>query len=323
MTLRYVSLLGGVNSRYRSGNYLMETKEVKFILKLLGFENYRASITDPKLKPNAKTSARERDNICRELCDRTWLERSEEVTKFKIALAGESLLKVDPSNLPITPIELEILKASAKGTITPGKIKKVPANNRQETIQDLIDRGLLEAVETKIKEVWLSERGKVYLRDEFNPSGHSSSYSGQMLDNYIRFLRKSLGNETGMPQTNSLSNTSIAQSPQTNTQTTTQTTHQVGDEEMLETIRDLDRQLGTDNYLPIFHLRQKLAMLSRNELDKVLYRLQRDDRIEMSSLTDTSPYTSTQIEAGIPQNMGGPLFFLTISERSESEFSAI
>ena len=305
----------------------METKEVKFILKLLGFENYRASITDPKLKPNAKTLARDRDNICRDLCVRTWLERSEEVTKFKISQPGESLLKVDPSNLPITPIELEILKASAKGTITPGKIKKVPANERQETIQDLIDRGLLKAVEIKIKEVWLSERGKVYLRDEFNLSGHSSSYSGQMLDNYIRFLRKSLrqslGNETGISQTNSRFNTSIAQSPQTNTQTTTQTTHQVGDEEILETIRDLDRQLGTDNYLPIFHLRQKLAMLSRDELDKALYRLQRGDRIEMSSLTDTSPYTSAQIEAGIPQNMGGPLFFLTISNSEESEFAPI
>ena len=305
----------------------METKEVKFILKLLGFENYRASITNPKIKPNSKTSAAECKKICRELYNRGWVERSEEITKFKIALAGESLLKVDPSNLPITPIELEVLKASTKGTIAPGKIKKVPANERQETIHDLIDRGFLKAVETKIKEVWLSERGKIYLRDEFNPSGHSSSYSGQMLDNYIRFLRKSLrqslGNETGMLQTNLLSNISSMQSPQTTNQTTTQTTHQVGDEDILETIRDLDRQLGTDNYLPIFHLRQKLAMLSRDELDKTLYRLQRDDRIEMSSLTDTSPYTSTQIEAGIPQNMGGPLFFLTISDLSESEFSAI
>ncbi|MBE9041826.1 hypothetical protein IQ235_13655 [Oscillatoriales cyanobacterium LEGE 11467] len=295
----------------------METIQVKFILKLLGFSNYRASISDSKLKPNSKTSVSKCKDICRKLCDRSWVARSEDITKFKILPPGKSLLKVDLSNLPITQIELEVLKASAKKTTTPGQIKKVPADRRQETIRDLIDRGLLAAVETKIKEVWLTERGKVYLRDEFNPTGNTLSFSGKMLDNYIQFLRQSLAGEARMPQTRSTTQTTAVQPPNTDT------SRPLSDEDILETIRNLDRELGTDNYLPIFHLREKLAMVSRDELDKALYRLQRNDRLEMSSLTDSSPYTQAQIGAGIPQNMGGPLFFLIDSDSKGAEFFAI
>ncbi|MDY6939416.1 MAG: hypothetical protein SWY16_17325 [Cyanobacteriota bacterium] len=290
----------------------METKTVKFILKLLGFVNYRASISDPKLKPNSKTSARECQKICRELCNRGWVARTEEVKKLNILLPGKSLLNIAPSHVPISEAELQVLQASAKGTIAPGKIKNVPPHQRQEIIQGLIDRGFIEAVETKIKEVWLTELGKAYLRDEFHPKGTNAAYSGKMLDNYVCFLRQSLREE-------------IAVEPPAST---TEPPSDMGaidspsDDRILETIRNLDRQLGTDNYLPIFHLRQKLPMLSRDELDAALYRLQRNDRLEMSSLTDTSPYTNAQIEAGIPQNMGGPLFFLMISDRSESEFAA-
>lgn len=76
----------------------------------------------------------------------------------------------------------------------------------------------------------------------------------------------------------------------------------------MQIIRDLDRQLGTDNYLPIFHLRQKFQPpLSREQLDQLLYRLQRNDRIDLSSLQEVSAYTPEQIDAGIPQDIGGPL----------------
>ncbi|MGB7059636.1 MAG: hypothetical protein WBD58_18175, partial [Geitlerinemataceae cyanobacterium] len=66
-----------------------------------------------------------------------------------------------------------------------------------------------------------------------------------------------------------------------------------------------------DNYLPIYHLRQQLQPpLSREELDRSLYQLQRDDTIELSSLQEAIHYTSEQIDAGIPQQIGGPLFFI-------------
>ena len=84
------------------------------------------------------------------------------------------------------------------------------------------------------------------------------------------------------------------------------------DPEILAVIRDLDHNLSTDNYLPIFHLREKLQPpFSRTELDQALYRLERSDQIELSSLQEVRCYTLEQVEAGIPQNIGGRLFFIS------------
>jgi hypothetical protein len=84
------------------------------------------------------------------------------------------------------------------------------------------------------------------------------------------------------------------------------------DEEILHTIQKLDRELGTDNYLPIFHLRQTLQPpLSRDDLDKALYRLQAKDQIELSSLAEPDKFTSEQFNAGIPRRRGGVLFFIS------------
>ena len=83
------------------------------------------------------------------------------------------------------------------------------------------------------------------------------------------------------------------------------------DSEILAMIKDLDHKLGTDKYLPIFHLREKLQpSLSRTEVDRALYRLEKSDQIELSSLQEVRCYTLEQIEAGIPQNIGGRLFFI-------------
>jgi hypothetical protein len=88
----------------------------------------------------------------------------------------------------------------------------------------------------------------------------------------------------------------------------------ISDEEILETIKKLDRELGTENYLPIFHLRQKLQPpLLRDDLDQALYRLQKSDKIDFSTLQEVSAYTPEQIDAGIPQNIGGQLFFLIVN----------
>jgi hypothetical protein len=72
--------------------------------------------------------------------------------------------------------------------------------------------------------------------------------------------------------------------------------------------------LGTDNYLPIFHLRQKLQPpLSREDLDQALYRLEKSNQLELSSLQEVSAYTPEQIDTGIPQDVGGPLFFIIVN----------
>lgn len=85
------------------------------------------------------------------------------------------------------------------------------------------------------------------------------------------------------------------------------------DEEVLQTIRDLDRELHTNNYLPIFYLRQKLQPpLSGEELEQALYRLEGNDKIELSALVEASRYEPAQVNAGIKQRSGSPLFFIKV-----------
>lgn len=275
----------------------MNTVQLKFILKLIGFKDYRTSIS--KIKPNSKIISSERDRICRELCDLGYIACTQDVTHFTIAPPGQNVLTLDPKNLPITATELAVLQAANQGTITPGMLKSIPASQRQLAIWSLIDRGFAKASKIKIQQVWLTERGKDYLRDEFQTSGYLPLYSGEMLNNYVYFLRHSLTARITSLLPESLS-PKIAEKP--------------NDDDILKTIRELDRELGTKNYLPIFHLRSKLQPpLSRNELDEALYRLQRSDRIQLGALQESSHYSDEQLAAGIQREFGGALFFITVN----------
>lgn len=277
----------------------MEIKELKFLLNLIGRENYQGKINE--LKPNSKTTIAETNKICRTLCDRELVACSETITKIKIHSAGKALLKVDANNLPITADELKILKACATKVITPGKTKVTPPKKRQELIASLAQRGLIVSAATKIEQVRLTERGKKTLLEEYNAKGTNLVLSLDLLDNYVRFLRKNLRSGSSQSQTKV--------SPKANINGKKPT-----DEEILQTIMELDRELGTNNYLPIFHLRNQLQPpLSRQELDDALYRLQRQDKLELSSLVETVHYTKEQMDAGIPQDVGGALFFLMVN----------
>ena len=71
--------------------------------------------------------------------------------------------------------------------------------------------------------------------------------------------------------------------------------------------------VGSENYLPIYHLREKLQPpLTREALDSLLYELQRTDRIELSSLHNQDDYSDRQMSAGISQSNGGALFFISV-----------
>ncbi|MCU0516019.1 MAG: hypothetical protein MUC60_03965 [Oscillatoria sp. Prado101] len=309
----------------------MDVQELKFLLKLLGFPECRAPVSE--IKPNPKMKPAERDSICRSLRERDLVAYSSEVIKFTIAPPGKSLLKLDTTGLPITDKELKVLHACASATITPAEAG-IPAANRQEIVQGLADRGLIKAEKTQIKDVWLTERGKQYLLDEYVPKGSAVEISLDMLANYLRFLRKSL--RTVAPPATPLQEGAPAidghtlrerpagtalkkaeDSPRSSGGTEAEPApapeRQLTDADILQAIRDLDRQLDTDNYLPIFHLRQKLEPpLSREELNRALYRLQRSDKIELSSLQEAIAYTPEQLDAGIPQDVGGPLFFIIV-----------
>ncbi|OKH13630.1 transcription factor RcaD [Fischerella major NIES-592] len=281
----------------------METKELKFLLKLLGCSNYRASLSGSVFK-----SFKGKDKICRNLGDRNLVDFSREIATVNILSPGQALLKLDPAELPITDKERKVLEKLSKtsGKITPSKITSLKAAERDTILKTLSDRGLIE-VELKIKrtkaEVWLTERGIEFLRDDYSPKG-AATIRLDLLNNYVRFLRKTLRVK---PEQISTSAVHSAESD-------VETIINITDEEILQTIQKLDKELGTDNYLPIFHLRQKLQPpLSRDELDKALYRLQRNDQIEFSTLLDPKPYTPEQVDAGIQQNVGGSLFFISVN----------
>ncbi|MDY6936642.1 MAG: hypothetical protein SWY16_03160 [Cyanobacteriota bacterium] len=275
----------------------METRELNFVLKLLGCPDYRAPIWD--VKPSMRTKSSERDRICRQLRDRGWVDCFEEIVTLEIAPPGAALLKLDTSRLPISAAELKVLNACAESAIPPSETG-LEAEARQEVIRGLIDRGLVCAKKTKIAEVWLTDRGLEYLRDEYTPSGSALAISLDLLANYLRFLRKSPAPEA-----------EVAAAISTPTLSPLVAADKPNDEAVLDLIRHLDGQLGTDNYLPIFYLREKLQPpLTREELDSVLYRLQRYDKIELSSLQEAINYTAEQIDTGIPQDIGGPLFFI-------------
>ncbi|MBO0351796.1 hypothetical protein J0895_22475 [Phormidium pseudopriestleyi FRX01] len=285
----------------------MEVQELKFLLDLLGFPDYRAAIT--QIKPNPKTKATERDGICRTLADRQLVGYAEEILTFSISPAGKSLLQLDPTRLPIAEAEVAILTACAESTITPAQTK-LEAATRQSVIQGLAEKGLIKAEKIQITEVWLTARGQEYLREEYNPSGTLPVVSLDMLTNYLRFLRKSLRSpEDSFPPNSSPATTTPLPSLEVIK------SKPLSDDEIVHLIQKLDRELSTDNYLPIFHLRQKLQPpLSREEFDRTLYRLQRTDRIELSSLQEAMSYSPDQIELGIPQDIGGPLFFIIVTE---------
>lgn len=281
----------------------MDTDELKFLLKLLGCTNYKSSFS-----ASIFDSFKGKDKICQNLGDRELLDYSREIASVKILPPGNALLKLEATQLPITDKELKVLEkiSKAAGKISPSKIKvaSLKAPEKEAILKTLSERGLIEAEikRQRIKaEVWLTQRGIEYLRDDYNPKG-AANISLDLLNNYVRFLRKFLHDKPEQ----------IFTSANQSEESTPETIVNISDEEVLKTIQKLDRELGTDNYLPIFHLREKLQPpLSRDELDKVLYRLEETDQIELSTLAEPRDYTPEQVNAGIPQISGGSLFFIT------------
>ncbi len=283
----------------------MDTNELKFVLKLLGCPNYRSSLSAAGFK-----SITGRDKICRDLGDRGLVDFSREIATVKILPTGRALLKMSTEELPITDKELKVLEKIGKssGKIAPSKItvSSVKAPEREAILENLSERGLVE-VEKKLKkakaEVWLTERGIEHLQDEYSPKG-SATISLDLLNNYLRFLRKSLTSKPEQVSSPIVGSGESAVAP----------TGDLSDEEILQIILKLDQELGTDNYLPIFHVRQKLQSgFSREQLDQTLYRLQKNDQIELRALVHAQDYTSEQVNAGISQRSGSPLFFIKVT----------
>ncbi|MBE9062441.1 hypothetical protein [cf. Phormidesmis sp. LEGE 11477] len=288
----------------------LEAIELKFLLKLLGCENYRSKISE--IKPNAKTKASDRDKVCRNLGAKGLVDYDSEVAKFKLTSHGKTLLSLDTTSLPATPDELAVMRA-CKGVMTPGQLRKTPAGARQQIIQDLAGRKVLSISEMTIKEVSLSAQGRQFLLEEYEPRGNSLVATATMLGSYIKFLRNNSGQFSQQPLPTSQPQPQRSLSQPSSSAMPIGIQSKPDAQAVLQQIKQLDQLIGSDNYLPIYHLREKLQPpLTREELDSYLYELQRADRIELSSLHNQDDYSASQISAGISQSNGGSLFFIAI-----------
>ena len=294
----------------------MEVRELKFLLKLAALPEYKGKISE--LKPTSRTKIADTEKICRRLGDRALVDYQERVIQFELSSVGKALLKLNVEKFPLTTAESTILQACSQKTIAPQQTNITPAETRNKIIDNLVERDLITAVTTKIRQVWLTDKGKKYLLTEYTPQGTNPVLSLDLLHNYLGLFRQN----NCLTTTNEFilinnPNTSVKQeiyNQKTDSSDNSKKNKLVSDEQVLQTIYDLDRQLNTNNYLPIFYLREKLQpFLSREELDLVLYRLQRKNKLELSSIVESSKYTREQLQAGIPQNVGGCLFFLIVS----------
>lgn len=295
-----------------------EASELKFLLDLVGYDGYRNKLT--KVTISSKTPASVRRATANSLLAKGYLECTKEIRKFTTAGTGKELLKASPESLPVSLAlkEIAILEAGATKKISPGQLgKKVPADERQEMLSNLKDRGFLSIGEKdqEIDEVWLSGQGKQFLRDEYSAQG-GWTITATKVGRYVQFLRDcAIQIEPQKLHTSQPINQQPISQPmvQTNEAMPIGSKSGVNTQSVLQHIKQLDQLLDTENYLPIYHLREKLQPpLTREELDNQLYELQRNDQIELSSLHDQGNYSDIQVSAGISQNHGRSLFFIAV-----------
>ncbi len=321
----------------------MDSKALKFMLSLLSFPNYRAPISH--VKPTPKIKAAERNHLCQELRDREWVACSEKIKTLKISAQGKALLKLGEVEGGLTPEEFQVLQGISAGKSSPNKIDLPESDllNITEIIEHLARRELL-VLEKEIDEVWLTEKGQKFLIEDYDPTDQSGTITFSLLADYLRLVRQfSPPTAPGVINTpRDVSENHLPPSKLINQSATfsineldiLQTIRQLdihlgalknmptdmptdisprlpSDEDILQLILQLDRELGTENYLPIFHVREQLKdLFIREELDQVLYRLQANQQIQLKSLEEVIHYSPEYFEAAIPQEKAWSLFFI-------------
>lgn len=266
----------------------MHIQEFKILLKLLGKIGYQGKIGD--VKPNDKTKVTVVRNLCEQLFNRGYIEVEEKILKININASGKKNLKNKVLSDKLNNLELIILNSCNKKSIKSAEININSASKRDKLILDLLEKGLIDIAEKQIISITLTANGQFFLAQEFLLKGLGNiTLSKTLLNNYLIFIR-----EYYKPNIIKGKN-----KPST--------------EEVLETIIKLDKEFNTDNYLPIFYVRdQYQSILNRQELDDILYSLQKQNKLSMSRLVDGSQYNTKQYDAGIPQKIGGPIFYLIV-----------
>jgi hypothetical protein len=246
--------------------------ELKFLLKLLECKNGRTSVASSSLR-----SFKGKEQLCANLARDGLIDFSREIAAIELAASGRELLKLEESTLPLSASELKLLRKLGKAAtrLTPNQVSVagIKASERDAILQGFCDRGFV-TVETKLKR----QKAEVWLTEA------GKTCITQLVNQFQQLRQLTVPSTTTKPQ----------------------------DREVLRLIQMLDRTLGTDNFLPIFHLREQLPSLTRTEVDELLYRLQRNDQIQLRAIVHTQGYTSEQLQAGIQQRAGSPLFFIEV-----------
>ncbi len=280
----------------------MEVIEIKFLFKLLSYQNYRTTISKIRLGNSIKASGR--NQVCWRLFERGFLEFTEKVVKIKISAEGKTALNNNTAKL--TELQLKVLKACSNKTIPPSGTRISRSQGRETLIEELAAKGLI-IISTKIHQIWLTPGGREYLASEYTPTGRGNiNLSKKMLADYLEFLRGYFSTAQQEEQVTP----AAAELPDDNNIDDNEIFQATSEAVAFGTV-DLDQQHQTDNYLPIFHLRKHFPSLSREKLDQALYRLQAADKIDLSTLAEVEAYSTEQISAGISQMVGGALFYIS------------
>ena len=280
----------------------MEVIEIKFLLKLLAYDNHRTTISKIRLGTSIKASVR--NQVFRRLFELGLIQFTEKIAKIRITASGRTALNKNAEQL--TQLQLKVLMACQKKGIPPSGTGIRSAQGRQAIIEKLIELGLITVL-TKIHEVWLTTPGKEYLAILYKPTGGGNiNLSKKMLADYLEFLRGYFS--TAQPEEQI---TSPAAELADDKNVDDNIIYQATREAVAFGTAELDESHETDNYLPIFHLRKHFSSLSREKLDQALYRLQAANKIDFSTLAEVEAYTTEQISAGISQVVGGKLFYIS------------
>ncbi|MEL6161560.1 MAG: hypothetical protein AAFR18_20310 [Cyanobacteria bacterium J06627_32] len=306
--------------------------ELKFLLKLLGCDGYRGAIAT--LSPSSKTSAAQRDRICRALGEKGLVTYHEQVARFTITPHGRTLLALENKNLLVTPDERSVLTA-CRGSTTPGQLSKITATARQSILLGMSSRGLVKISKTTIKDVWLTAAGKSFLLEEYSPAGAHPVATASMLGHYARFFRRELGTFAAHAdgkaavqhsQPNQMDGGQVSDAANDSSAQLTEVPAKPDRRAVVQYIQQLDEALGTGNRLPIFHLREKLqSTLPAEELDDMLKALYRNKRLQLSALLDEPEdalaYTPQQKETGILKDDSDHWFFVSLPPCSSTRFT--
>ncbi len=253
----------------------------------------KLALTSSQLSSFFKRTTAKKADLCAEIAQKGLLDYDRDIAVVSLLPPAHHLLGLPSLPVPLETYDLWLLQRLAKkdSVATPTQLFKagVKAEVRDQRLSALQEKGLVQ-LKTKLK----TKKARVWLTD----AGHTLVQ--QWLDSITQ----------GTPTQLELLNTNVPDPPLS--------TVLPSDADVLAWIQKLNDSLGGNNYLPIFHLRQQLQPpFSRQELDQALYRLQQQDQIELSTLQDTNPYSPEQIQAGIQQDFGNPLFFIRLPQTDD------